>query len=40
MELLRLLNWPLKVALFLGRWIYETFFVHEDREAPPGHDQP
>jgi hypothetical protein len=35
LELLRLLNWPLKLAFFVGRWIYVTFFVDEDQEQPP-----
>jgi hypothetical protein len=35
LDLLRLLNWPLKLAFFVGRWIYVTFFVDEDREQPP-----
>jgi hypothetical protein len=35
LELLRLLNWPLKLAFFVGRWIYVTFFMDQDREQPP-----
>jgi hypothetical protein len=34
LDLLRLLNWPLKLAYFVGRWIYVTFFVDEDEEEP------
>jgi hypothetical protein len=35
LDLLRLLNWPLKLAFFVGRWIYVTFFVDEDQQQPP-----
>jgi hypothetical protein len=33
-DLLRLLNWPLKLAIFVGYWIYVRFFADKDRDRP------
>jgi hypothetical protein len=35
LDLLRLWNWPLKLAFFVRRWIFVTYFVDEDRDQPP-----